>query len=98
MMECKVFSPESYWASRSIKKWVVYLSASKKKEIRYISAKDTNGAIRAAMAVSTLKGNLSCTARLATPKDLGARTIPARKGYNQFYTSNRVRGNNHDKC
>jgi len=75
MSEQRAFNPDLYWASRNPKKWVVRLESSKDREIRYVSAKNQNGAIKAAKAVTGMKGNLSYAARLATPKDLGANYV-----------------------
>jgi len=69
------FNAEAYWKLRAIKKWVVRLSSSKAAETRYVSAKSKGGAINTAKEVTSLKGNISCMARLATPRDLEARHV-----------------------
>lgn len=71
------FNPEAYWAGHKFKKWVVLLqskSRQKKKcvsDIKYVRARTSAGAIRTAKTNSSLKGRLVCSARLATPSDLG---------------------------
>jgi len=74
-MASVIFNAEDYWKLKTYKKWVVRLSSSKTTETRYVSAKSRYGAINAAKAVTFLKGNVICTASLATPKDLGAHCV-----------------------
>lgn len=71
------FSPESYWAGKEFKTWVVFLQRKfrqKKKrasDIKIVRARTSVGAIKTAKANSFLQGCVASSVRLATPADLG---------------------------
>ncbi len=76
-MTSRHFDAEAYWASRPVKKWVVYLTkirgyskpvASDKK---IVSSRTQAGACKTARFHCSLTGNVRAAARLATPTDLG---------------------------
>lgn len=74
------FNPEEYWSTREHRKWVVYLTkrlgyskmtASDKKIVR---APTHTGACKTSRYHSNLTGNVSASARLVYPHDLGIQT------------------------
>ena len=76
------FDPEAYWARREFKKWVVFLKNKSRQrkgisDIKIVRARTSVGAIKTAKANSSLRGRLICTARLATPSDLGCVEVKA---------------------
>lgn len=65
------FDPAAFWRDHEYKKWVVTVEAGQKRDVKYVSASDQEGAEQAAIDNSYLPGRLTARARLATPRDLG---------------------------
>lgn len=71
------FDAEAYWADKETKKWVVFIQnrARQKKDkvtdIKIVGARTKTGAVKTARANSFMRGRVVCSARLATPADLG---------------------------
>ncbi len=76
------FDAEKYWADKEVKVWAVYLHQRKvkkkgKMEVKYVRAKTSTGAIKTARAHTFMKKVASCSARLATPHELGC--VPTKR-------------------
>ncbi|CAE6821550.1 hypothetical protein R70006_06224 [Paraburkholderia domus] len=70
------FDTEAYWRDRPSKKWVVEVTKKRGGQIQhqtmYVGAATNDGAARTARANTLIRGRVSTTVRLATPRDLGA--------------------------
>jgi hypothetical protein len=73
------FDAAAYWRYRVHKTWVVDVSAKRRAKggvarvhTMYVRAVTKDGAERTARENTSLEGKVSASARLATPRDLGA--------------------------
>lgn len=65
------FDPAAFWRDHEYKKWVVIVEGGQKRDVKYVSAFDQDGAQQCAIDNCFLPGRLTARARLATPRDLG---------------------------
>lgn len=69
------FDAEKYWGDHEYKVWIVGLETASRKnpkrDTKIVRARDESKAIHTARFHTMLKGKVYCSARLATPRDLG---------------------------
>lgn len=72
------FDAEKYWSTREHKVWVVDVSRGRGKQRQrhtmYVRARTQESAASTARENTHIQGKVEATARLATPRDLGATT------------------------